>query len=154
MNHLWARRHAHHKLRIAVCVCVCYLTCCRGSCRMEYILDLLSSMAVTFLLSESAAEREEAFQRSGWSQGGRELWRWRRRDHIPFGYLWELNLSEKGSRMLVSDLLSLGDSLSSSLSVFGENTLNVKQFNVREPAWKYRGSVAWTTEVCLCLLWL
>lgn len=39
---------------------MCYLVCSRGSCRILCILDLLSSVAVTFLLSVSEAAKEEA----------------------------------------------------------------------------------------------
>lgn len=56
--------------------CVCYLTCSTGSCRMEYILDLLSALALTFLLSESTAERERKRERGNvpvlWMITGRE----------------------------------------------------------------------------------
>lgn len=34
-----------------------FLTCFTGSCRREYTLDLLSSVALAFLESESTAER-------------------------------------------------------------------------------------------------
>lgn len=104
--------------------CVCYLTCSRGSCKMEHILDLLSSVAVTFLLSESAAERGSI----------PVLWMIARRERdmkmeeersYSIWLIWELNLSGEGSNRLVSVLSSINDSLSSSLSFSWENTLPV-----------------------------